>query len=50
MNNIFSSPVGHDEPIVVYTPTFLKNMSDLVIRTDRRYYGRGGAYYDFLES
>ncbi|EDO41501.1 predicted protein [Nematostella vectensis] len=36
MNNLFSTPVGHDEPVVVYTPTFLKSMSDLVIRTDRR--------------
>ena len=36
MNNMFSTPVMSEEPVVVYTPSFLKNMSDLVIRTDRR--------------
>ena len=36
MNAMFSSPVTHEEYVVVYTPEYLKNMSNLVIRTDRR--------------
>ncbi|XP_074614138.1 endothelin-converting enzyme 1-like [Acropora palmata] len=36
MNTMFSSPVTHEELVVVYTPEYLKNMSNLVIMTDRR--------------
>ena len=36
MNTMFSSPVTHEEYVVVYTPEYLKNMSNLVIMTDRR--------------
>jgi predicted metalloendopeptidase len=36
MNNIFSSPVTFSEPVVVYTPHYLRNMSELVTKTERR--------------
>eukprot|EP00794_Sanderia_malayensis_P006516 gene6516-7260_t len=36
MNSMFNTKVTFDEPVVVYTPHYLKNMSDLVIRTERR--------------
>eukprot|EP00111_Clytia_hemisphaerica_P006624 TCONS_00019179-protein len=36
MNSMFEVPVKADEDIVVYTPNYLKKMSDLVIKTDRR--------------
>ena len=37
MNNMFSNPVTYEEQVVVYTPDYLKNMSDLVTKTERRY-------------
>ena len=36
MNSMFNTKVKFDEPVTVFTPHFLKNMSDLVIRTERR--------------
>jgi len=36
MNSMFSEPVKATEDVVVYTPKYLKSMSDLVIKTDRR--------------
>ncbi|XP_065661638.1 endothelin-converting enzyme homolog isoform X2 [Hydra vulgaris] len=36
LNNMFKHAVKSDEPVVVYTPHFLKSMSDLVIKTERR--------------
>lgn len=36
MNSMFSVPVRADESVIVYTPTYLKQMSNLVIKTERR--------------
>ncbi|XP_065063814.1 endothelin-converting enzyme 2-like isoform X2 [Rhopilema esculentum] len=36
MNSMFNTKVKFDETVVIYTPHYLKNMSDLVIRTERR--------------
>ena len=36
MNSMFNTKVKFDELVVVYTPHYLRNMSDLVIRTERR--------------
>ena len=37
MNNIFTTPVTFSEPVVVYTPHYMRNMSELVTKTERRY-------------
>ena len=37
MNSMFEVPVKSDEAIIVYTPDYLKKMSELVIKTDRRF-------------
>ena len=37
MNNIFTTPVSFSEPVVVYTPHYLRNMSELVTKTERRW-------------
>lgn len=36
LNSMFTAPVKSSEPVIVYTPNYFKNMSDLVIRTERR--------------
>lgn len=37
MNSMFSEPVRSNEEVIVYTPEYLRKMSDLVIKTERRF-------------